>query len=765
MAQLDTYLVEKLREILQRLYSGNKLKGFSQNESHSLEEEQVAYKRSPSVFPYAPNLEMSSKPETKNGDVFGVSESETNFLIGKSNREGYLESETTTDKYYVNGQVVYNSSQPQQNSNYSDTLTYGVEVNCTLVTEENSLNDSLTTNVDGEKISSEDESSALTRNLHEFIHILKMSLKSGATSFSNHKNDVFQNYHFGQPENPSENFGLNKDDMIGGSSGTITGSTDPFSGIEAASTTDMEFNLTLDDILDLNNLLEGNEQSSGIPLKHVVIIAIYFMIACVSIIGNLLVVQLVIRSRRFHTLTHALLANLAAADLFLATFNIPFSVARVIMSEWPFGSFLCRTVPFVQVTSVYATSFTMAVIAMDRYQVIMNPLGRRLKCSQGILLVIAIWIISGILSLPYALNHQVVTVLTVRIVKRCQADFGSLRHRQLLTVATFLAQYLLPLLFTTVSYISIMKRLWYRSSGLGSTTPRQVAAQSRAKRKTIKMLVLTVICFALSWAPINIYHLLTHFSHVRPNSTAILLCHMIAMSSSMYNPFIFCGLNEHFRREAVKWLHCFRTRKSPTVHPGTEVNGMLTRADQVSRRNMVTTVIHTNSSCRRSPQQQQLTMSPRSFQQRRRNLASTTTAAVYISPHHGNTNAERNYVLGTSPVVTRLVSSTESTKNGSGPSGYQPELLFLVKNTIASNDENLCNDEIESGDDVNAEEVFPDTLCDEWNFPADYRSRYRDVNQSPKDNEDIFSCRESAAEDDDERDRENESMGELETVN
>ncbi|ODN04953.1 putative G-protein coupled receptor 83 [Orchesella cincta] len=759
MAQLDTYLVEKLREILQRLYSGNKLRGFPQKEPDSLEEQQVAYKRSPLVFPYAPNLEMSSKSATSNADLLGVSETEANFLIEKRNREAYSDSETTTDSYYGSGQVVYNSSQPPRDSNYSETLTYGVEVNCTLVTEESSLNDTAIGNVDGDKISSEDESSALTRNLHEFIHILKMSLKSGATSFSSHENDVFQN-RFGQPDHASETYGLN--DRIGGSSGTITGSSDPFSGIEAASTTDMEFNLTLDDILDLNNLLEGNEQSSGIPLKHVVIIAIYFMIACVSIIGNLLVVQLVIRSRRFHTLTHALLANLAAADLFLATFNIPFSVARVIMSEWPFGSFLCRTVPFVQVTSVYATSFTMAVIAMDRYQVIMNPLGRRLKCSQGILLVIAIWIISGILSLPYALNHQVVTVLTVRIVKRCQAEFGSLRHRQLLTVATFLAQYLLPLLFTTVSYISIMKRLWYRSSGLGSTTPRQVAAQSRAKRKTIKMLVLTVICFALSWAPINIYHLLTHFSHVRPNSTAILLCHMIAMSSSMYNPFIFCGLNEHFRREAVKWLHCFRTRKSPTVHPGTEVNGMLTRADQVSRRNMVTTVIHTTSSCRRSPQHQQLTMSPRSFQQRRRNLASTT-AAVYISPHHSN--VDRTYGLATSPVTTSLVSCTQPTKNGGGPSGYQPELLFLVKSTIVSNDENVCNDEIESGDDMNAEEVFPDTLCDEWNFPVDYRSRYRDVNQSPRDNDDMFSCRESAAEDDDERDRVNECTGELETVN
>jgi hypothetical protein len=53
----------------------------------------------------------------------------------------------------------------------------------------------------------------------------------------------------------------------------------------------------------------------------------------------------------------------------MAILNIPFSAARVILTEWPFGQFLCHVVPFVQVTSVYVTSITMAVIALDRYQV------------------------------------------------------------------------------------------------------------------------------------------------------------------------------------------------------------------------------------------------------------------------------------------------------------------------------------------------------------------------------------------------------------
>lgn len=53
----------------------------------------------------------------------------------------------------------------------------------------------------------------------------------------------------------------------------------------------------------------------------------------------------------------------------MAGLNIPFSISRVVLTEWPFGSFLCQLIPFVQVTSVYVTSITMASIALDRYHV------------------------------------------------------------------------------------------------------------------------------------------------------------------------------------------------------------------------------------------------------------------------------------------------------------------------------------------------------------------------------------------------------------
>lgn len=275
MAQLDAYLVEKLREILQRLYSKNVVKNGtptlhqSDLDLPSTREQQVTtYKRSPFLFPYAPVQEsmqhevdnLSKKSETEASLPVKGSVGETDYLDGTSG--------VTSDDFGV-PQVVSRSNDLQDplGRNYSDSITYGVEVNCTS-SEDIDVTDSLSKV--GKVENSEDESE-FTRNLHEFIHILKMSLKSA----TNEHDPMF-------PEkdgvHASESYGNSR----AGDSITAT-------GIEAA--THMEFNLTLDDITDLNNLLEDDDSTFGVPVKHILIIVIYLLIACVSIVGNLLVVQ------------------------------------------------------------------------------------------------------------------------------------------------------------------------------------------------------------------------------------------------------------------------------------------------------------------------------------------------------------------------------------------------------------------------------------------------------------------------------------------
>ncbi|CAG2183444.1 unnamed protein product [Oppiella nova] len=81
------------------------------------------------------------------------------------------------------------------------------------------------------------------------------------------------------------------------------------------------------------------------------------------------------------------------------------------------------------------------------------------------------------------------------------------------------------------------------------------------------MLILVVTIFALCWLPFNVYYLLLDFGITKKaNFLIFLLCHWLAMSSVCYNPFVYCWLNENFRKEAKKFFRCIiEIRNRPEV--------------------------------------------------------------------------------------------------------------------------------------------------------------------------------------------------------
>jgi hypothetical protein len=382
MTYTDAFLAEKLREILLRLYP----RSFTNQVSSDLAPRNEL-KLSPGESLSGPTTEFSGK---NGGPLHGESSLES---------EGMNPVQLPLSNQTNDIGIVHNFTSVEGDS---DDAAYIVG-NFSLSPAETPLSPVLLHAPNNEShfpqyihpVPAEDDSSsyaqqrehhpfdtnALTRNIQEFIQVLKMSLNGGGGDEGNGVVDPL----FGGDTNNNMLL-VNR----GETDNTLT-------GVSVTDSAGMEFNLTMDDINDLNNLL-SDDSGSSLPFKHFIIIFSYVLIGCVSIIGNLLVVQvcvyslvknahsagleyskivfslikLVIRSRRLHTLTHSLLANLAVADLCMATLNIPFSAARVILSEWPFGSVLCHAVPFVQVTSVYVTSITMAVIAIDRYAVINN---------------------------------------------------------------------------------------------------------------------------------------------------------------------------------------------------------------------------------------------------------------------------------------------------------------------------------------------------------------------------------------------------------
>ncbi|XP_069141054.1 G-protein coupled receptor 83-like [Argopecten irradians] len=317
--------------------------------------------------------------------------------------------------------------------------------------------------------------------------------------------------------------------------------------------------------LNFKNLKEHRYGASGAAL----LLVSFSILVIISFFGNMLVVHVVVKNRKMHTVTYIFIANMAFSDLLMTCLNVPLNIARELMSEWTLGSILCHLLNFSLMTSVYVSTFTLTAIALDRQRVLIYPLNPRITKRKGIFILVLIWTLAFSLSLPYGVYTRVQDLnLFVMTVKRCRTYFPSEKLEQYLTIATVVIQYVIPLSIIGVTYGRIVHKLWLRTQ-LGVVTEKQRVLQIQEKRKSIKLLVAVVAVFAICWMPLNLYHLLTdlhpnakQFSY---NSTVFFICHWVAISSTCINPFLYCWMNPIFKREFKNILKCCCAAQSHPV--------------------------------------------------------------------------------------------------------------------------------------------------------------------------------------------------------
>lgn len=253
----------------------------------------------------------------------------------------------------------------------------------------------------------------------------------------------------------------------------------------------------------------------------------------------------------------------------------------------------------------------MTIIAIDRYQAIINPLDKRLSTSVPIsIIVLVIWVASAIFAIPNVAFNRVVQIYGHKRLLRCRTVYPQpeISYRQQITLFTFLTQYAIPLSITAFAYIRISFYIWRQlhqhteqcqnSNSLNSSNEKVTATghsghndsmensipsmiqsqiiqagsfkrtcfyqasiaqlRERSRRKTIKMLAIVVGVFAICWLPLNIYHLNADFftSNRIVDPNIFFICHWFAMSSVCYNPFIYFWLNRHYRQEIKHLIRC-----------------------------------------------------------------------------------------------------------------------------------------------------------------------------------------------------------------
>uniref|UniRef100_A0A672L2L2 G protein-coupled receptor 83 n=1 Tax=Sinocyclocheilus grahami TaxID=75366 RepID=A0A672L2L2_SINGR len=295
----------------------------------------------------------------------------------------------------------------------------------------------------------------------------------------------------------------------------------------------MYFNFSLDAMYDRG---ANYESESHRPTIRALLVVAYSVIIIISLFGNVVVCHVVIKNKRMHSVTSLFIMNLAIADILITLLNTPFTLVSVYKLHL-FRLYLNM--------KCLISIFTLHI----QPYVVMHPMKQRMSRLQGIAWIGVVWVMGSCFSLPHAIYQKLLRFeFVVRMVCLPSFPHPSDLFWKYLDLATFVLLYVLPLAIISLSYLVVAKKVWFRNA-VGDVTLAQSAAHRRRKKTTLKMLIAVVAVFAVCWFPLNCYIVLLSSKVIQANNALYFIFHWLAMSSTCYNPFIYCWLNHSFRAE------------------------------------------------------------------------------------------------------------------------------------------------------------------------------------------------------------------------
>ncbi|XP_078659485.1 neuropeptide FF receptor 2-like [Branchiostoma floridae x Branchiostoma belcheri] len=274
-----------------------------------------------------------------------------------------------------------------------------------------------------------------------------------------------------------------------------------------------------------------------------IFVVLYVIVFVLCIVGNLVVCYIIARTPSLRDVTHSFILNLSVSDLLVGVFCIPFTLVNHIFHENYLGDVMCKVSPMLKGMSVAASVFTLTAIAFDRYCVIVHPTRDRLTVRQAVYLIIAIWVVAAIIMSPTSIvRRDAPFQFGQQTLSVCGAFWPSALLRKAYSAFLFVICYAAPVLINTFLYGRTGIKLWMTKS---AAAPKACSNQTEQRSRIIKMMVIIVAVFAITWMPLYSCWLLEDFGHLTESQSQILhdyvypIAHVMAFANSAVDPFIY----------------------------------------------------------------------------------------------------------------------------------------------------------------------------------------------------------------------------------
>ena len=126
------------------------------------------------------------------------------------------------------------------------------------------------------------------------------------------------------------------------------------------------------------------------------------VVIAIGTFGNLLVIAAVTRQPALRSRGNAFILNLAVSDLLLCLVTMPLTLIELLNDHWLLGDSVlsCKAAGGLQALSVFVSTITIAVIALDRYRLIVYPTKDVQKRIGAVARIFLIWMMGTFLASP-----------------------------------------------------------------------------------------------------------------------------------------------------------------------------------------------------------------------------------------------------------------------------------------------------------------------------------------------------------------------------
>ncbi|KAM9376462.1 arginine vasopressin receptor 1Aa [Pholidichthys leucotaenia] len=304
---------------------------------------------------------------------------------------------------------------------------------------------------------------------------------------------------------------------------------------------------------------------------EIMVLSITFVVA---VIGNVSVLLAMHRTKKKLSRMHLFIKHLSLADLVVAFFQVLPQLCWKITYRFYGPDFLCRIVKHLQVMGMFASTYMMVMMTLDRYMAICHPLKTLQQSTQrSYIMILSTWACSLVLSSPQYVIFSLSEIKNGSDVYDCWAHFiepwGARAYITWITAGIFLVP--VVTLMTCYGFIchTIWKNIRYkkrktaagaasRNGLIGKNSVSSVTTISRAKLRTVKMTFVIVLAYVICWAPFFTVQMWSvwdeNFIFHDSENTAVTLSALLASLNSCCNPWIYMIFSGHLLQD---FLHCF----------------------------------------------------------------------------------------------------------------------------------------------------------------------------------------------------------------